>query len=90
MFRSNDADHKPDPQAIPKGRFTIVRIALADGSVHSREVCVPKGSPQAPLSDAELESKWRESAPDLEVAERILQAIRGLENSSLRELEELL
>ena len=42
------------------------------------------------LERPKLESKWRESAPDLEVAERILQAIRGLENSSLRELEELL
>jgi len=90
MSRSYDAEHKPDAQAIPKGRFTIVRITLADGSIHSREVCVPKGSPQAPLMDAELESKWREFAPDQDKAERILQAIRGLENSNVIELEELL
>ena len=90
MSRSYDADHKPDAQAIPKGRFTIVRITLADGSVHSREVCVPKGSPQAPLMDAELESKWRESAPDQHIAEQILEAIRGLENVRLEELAELL
>jgi 2-methylcitrate dehydratase PrpD len=87
MSRSYDAEHKPDAQAIPKGRFTIVRLTLADGSVHSREVCVPKGSPQAPLTDAELESKWRESAPNQDKAERIMQATRGLENGNMSELE---
>jgi 2-methylcitrate dehydratase PrpD len=90
MSRSYNADHKPDAQAIPKGRFTIVRITLADGSVHSREVCVPKGSPQAPLMDAELESKWRDSAPNQDKAERILEAILGLENGNMSELEGLL
>lgn len=87
MSRSYDAEHKPAAQAIPKGRFTIVRLTLADGAVYSREVCVPKGSPQAPLTDADLESKWRESAPDQEKAERMMQAIRGLENSNMSELE---
>lgn len=87
MSRSYDAEHKPDAQAIPKGRFTIVRLTLADGSVHSREVCVPKGSPQAPLTDAELESKWCESAPVQHKADRIIQAIRGLENGNMSELE---
>ena len=86
MSRSYDAEHKPTAQAIPKGRFTIVRITLADGSIHSREVSVPKGSPQAPLTDAELESKWRESAPDQHIAEQILEAIRGLENAKASEL----
>ncbi|MPM19736.1 hypothetical protein SDC9_66162 [bioreactor metagenome] len=90
MSRSYDAEHKPTAQAIPKGRFTIVRITLADGSIHSREVSVPKGSPQAPLTDAELESKWRESAPDQHIAEQILEAIRGMENVRLEELAELL
>lgn len=87
MSRSYDAEHKPAAQAIPKGRFTVVRITLADGSVHSREVSVPKGSPQAPLTDAELESKWRESAPNQYKAERIMEAIRGLENAKMSELE---
>lgn len=90
MSRCYDVDHKPDPQAIPIGRFTIVRIMLTDGSVHSREVSVPTGSPQAPLTDAELENKWRDSAPDQDKAERLLQAIRGLENAWLSGLEELL
>lgn len=90
MSRSYDAVHIPDAQAIPKGRFTIVRITMADGSVHSREVCVPKGSPKEPLTDVELESKWRESAPDQEKAERILDAVRGLETLSLSALECLL
>lgn len=40
MSRSYDAEHKPAAQAIRKGRFTIVRLTLADGSVHSSEVCV--------------------------------------------------
>ena len=86
MSRSYDAEHIPDAQAIPKGRFTIVRITLADGSIHSREVSVPKGSPQAPLTDAELESKWRESAPNQHIAEQIMEAIRGLENAKVSEL----
>ena len=86
MSRSYDAEHIPDAQAIPKGRFTIVRITLADGSIHSREVSVPKGSPQAPLTDAELESKWRESAPNQHIAEQIMEAIRGLENAKASEL----
>lgn len=90
MSRSYDTEHIPDAQAIPQGRFTIVRITLADGSVHSREVIVPKGSPQAPLTDAELESKWRESAPDREKAERIIQAIHWLDNIQLSELANLL
>ena len=90
MSRSYDAEHKPDAQAIPKGRFTIVRITLVDGSVHQCEVSVPKGSPQAPLPDSELENKCRDFAPDQEKAERILQIIRNLENAKASELERFL
>jgi 2-methylcitrate dehydratase PrpD len=87
MSRKYDVHHLPDSQAIPKGRFTIIRIAMADGTVHTRRgQRANRISRNAPLTDAELESKWRESAPNQHIAEQIMEAIRGLENAKVSEL----
>lgn len=89
MSRSYDAN-SAGRASHPKGRFTIVRITLVDGSVHQCEMAMPKGSPQAPLPDSELENKCRDFAPDQEKAERILQIIRNLENGKVSALERFL
>ena len=90
MSRKYDVHHLPDSQAIPKGRFTIIRIAMADGTVHTREVSVPIGSPGMPLTDAELEAKWQDAAPDKNNLEKVPATIRVLEKSSLNDLMALL
>ncbi len=90
MSREYDAQHIPAAQAMPKGRFTIIRIAMADGTVHTREVSVPKGSPGLPLTDAELEAKWQDAAPDKNTLEKVPAAINLLEKSSINDLMVLL
>ena len=63
---------------------------MADGTVHTREVSVPIGSPGMPLTDAELEAKWQDAAPDKNNLEKVLATIRVLEKSSLNDLMALL
>ena len=90
ISREYDAQHIPAAQAMPKGRFTIIRIAMADGTFHTREVSVPKGSPGLPLTDAELEAKWQDAAPDKNTLEKVPNAINVLEKSSINDLMVLL
>ena len=90
MSREYDAQHKPDAQAMPKGRFTAVRVTMSNGTVHTREVSVPKGSPGLPLTDAELEGKWKDAVLDKNTLEKVPAAISVLEKSSLKELMALL
>ena len=48
------------PELFPESRFgTEVRIELKDGRAASKKVCFPKGDPQNPMSDEEIQQKLR-------------------------------
>lgn len=59
--RIHDAGIQPSEKAMPKGRFTILRVYLTDGTVHTARVDAPFGSPAKPLSDDEILEKLGES-----------------------------
>lgn len=66
---------------LPK-RFSEVTITLKDGRRLQRRVSQAKGRPQNPLSDAELEAKFRDCAArviPVERADAVLKAIQTLE-----------
>ena len=90
MERSYNPSHPPSPIAIPKGRFTIVAITMQDGTVHSQEIATPKGSPGNPLSDVELEMKFRDAVGKTELAEELLALIHSLETTTVDKLIDLL
>ena len=52
-------------------RFTDVTIALKDGRVLQRRVSQAKGQPKNPLTDAQLEAKFRDCAARVLPAARI-------------------
>ena len=67
-----------------------VRISLRDGSSHRREIIIPKGEKENPLSAQEVEEKFLSlAAPVLGVsrAQSVIGAIQALANrDSLDEL----
>ncbi len=52
-------------------RFSEVRITLKDGRRFERRVSVAKGQPQNPLTDAELEAKFRDCAARVLPGDRV-------------------
>jgi 2-methylcitrate dehydratase PrpD len=48
--------------AFPREWPAEIKVALRDGSVKSRLVPYPKGEPEAPMSEAEVETKFRDLA----------------------------
>jgi 2-methylcitrate dehydratase PrpD len=78
------------PQSWP-GR---VRISLRDGSSHAREIIIPKGEKENPMSAQEVEEKFLSlAAPVLgdATARSVIGAVQGLaDRDSLSELLTLL
>ena len=78
------------PQSWP-GR---VRISLRDGSSHTREIIIPKGEKENPMSVQEVEEKFLSlAAPVLgdAKARSVIREVRGLaDRDSLNELIALL
>jgi 2-methylcitrate dehydratase PrpD len=65
--------------AYPRKRAARIRIELTDGRVLEHEQPFRKGDPEDPLTDAELDSKFRELATPVigpREAEALLRAIR--------------
>jgi 2-methylcitrate dehydratase PrpD len=50
---------RPVAETFERGR---VAVTLTDGSVLHASATIPRGHPQAPLTDAELEGKFRDCA----------------------------
>lgn len=67
-FRSKVAAHLDE--TLPRGAARVT-VRLGDGSQHVRTVTTPRGSLEVPLTDAELEAKFRDNA-----------ALGGLEDRS--------
>lgn len=55
---------QPAKQAVPRGRFTIVKVLMTDGQIFEARVDAPRGSPMRPLSRKELEQKLLQALPD--------------------------
>ncbi len=69
----------------PERYPSIVELTTRDGRVASRRVDWPRGYPQNPVSEAELERKFRQLAGpvvDAQTADRIVSAVSGLEQAA--------
>jgi 2-methylcitrate dehydratase len=62
-----------------------MEIRMKDGTVHSCRVDYPKGDPRNPLTDEELEGKFRALAEPVlpgGKTQEVIALVRGLENES--------
>nr|WP_312109137.1 MmgE/PrpD family protein [Brevibacillus reuszeri] len=62
--RTYDSQIEPAPEAVPKGRFTIVEITTKDGQVYQERVDRPRGAPGNALSAADVQQKLTDVLTD--------------------------
>lgn len=62
MLRLYDDTIIASEEAMPKGRFTILRVEMLSGERYSARVDVPNGSPAKPLTAQQLQAKLAEHA----------------------------
>ncbi|RUK41270.1 MmgE/PrpD family protein [Bacillus safensis] len=74
VSRGYDQTIEPHPDAVPKGRFTIVKLTLSDGTTISKRVDVPQGAPGCALSKEDIIQKLS-SVTSTSQAQQILQAV---------------
>lgn len=74
VSRGYDQTIEPHPDAVPKGRFTIVKLTLSDGTTTSKRVDVPQGAPGCALSKEDIIQKLS-SVTSASQAQQILQAV---------------
>ena len=76
---------------VPKSEPDIVTVTLKDGKKHSLGIVIPKGDPAFPLSDDEINAKYKDCAaiilPEAKV-EKSLDLLLKLE--SLKDIKELM
>ena len=68
LIHDNELD-----QTYPEKYATIIEVATRDGEVHRRRVDYALGSPQNPMSDADVIAKFHRLAGQRFSAERIAQ-----------------
>jgi 2-methylcitrate dehydratase PrpD len=71
-------------ESLPN-RFSEVTVKLTDGRALAKRVDQAKGQPRNPLTDAELEVKFRDAAGRVLSADRVdalLAAVQGLETAA--------
>ncbi|WP_432775562.1 MmgE/PrpD family protein [Brevibacillus gelatini] len=77
--RAYDSEITPVPEAVPKGRFTIVEITTKAGQVYRERVDRPRGAPGNALTAKEVQQKLADvltAAPTL--AERLTSTVDSL------------
>ncbi|GLJ01992.1 MmgE/PrpD family protein [Bacillus sp. YKCMOAS1] len=74
VSRGYDQTIEPHPDAVPKGRFTIVKLTLSDGTTISKRVDVPQGAPGCALSKEDIIQKLS-GVTSASQAQQILQAV---------------
>lgn len=84
ITRTYDDSIVPSPDALPKGRFTIVNITTTDGEKLSKRIDAPKGSPKHPLEFKDLINKLEMYANHTEEAEKFVNTLN--QNSDLPEM----
>ncbi|MCY7481751.1 MmgE/PrpD family protein [Bacillus safensis] len=72
--RGYDQTTVPHPDAVPKGRFTIVKLTLTDGTTMTKRVDIPQGAPGCALSKEDIIQKLS-SVTSASQAQQILQAV---------------
>ncbi|MEH3001572.1 MmgE/PrpD family protein [Bacillus pumilus] len=85
VSREYDQTTEPHPDAVPKGRFTIVKLTLSDGTTISKRVDLPRGAPGHALSKEDIMQKLN-SVTDASHAQQILQVIEDGNDSSYLQL----
>ncbi|MFP3839193.1 MmgE/PrpD family protein [Bacillus safensis] len=75
VSRGYDQTIEPHPDAVPKGRFTIVKLTLSDGTTISKRVDVPRGAPGCALSKEDIIQKLS-SVTGASQDQQILQAVK--------------
>ncbi|MEK5308767.1 MULTISPECIES: MmgE/PrpD family protein [Bacillus] len=75
VSRGYDQTIEPHPDAVPKGRFTIVKLTLSDGTTISKRVDVPRGAPGCALSKEDIIQKLS-SVTSASQDQQILQAVK--------------
>ncbi|QKN76575.1 MmgE/PrpD family protein [Bacillus pumilus] len=85
VSREYDQTKEPHPDAVPKGRFTIVKLTLSDGTTFSKRVDLPRGAPGHALSKEDIMQKLN-SVTDASHAQQILQVIEDGNDSSYLQL----
>ncbi|MEI4790828.1 MmgE/PrpD family protein [Bacillus sp. FJAT-53060] len=83
--REYDHTVESHPDAVPKGRFTIVKLTLSDGTTISKRVDIPRGAPGHALSKVDIMQKLN-SVTDASHAQMIVQAIEEENDSSYLQL----
>src|SRR5699024_12841587 len=63
VHRLYDDTIVPNKFALPKNRFTIVKIKMNDGTIYKKRIDTPKGSPYNPLAPEEHLNKLKHSSP---------------------------
>ncbi|KML09982.1 hypothetical protein VL07_14495 [Bacillus safensis] len=85
VSRGYDEMIEPHPDAVPKGRFTIVKLTLSDGTTISKRVDIPQGAPGCALSKEDIIQKLS-SVTSASQAQQILQAIEEGNNAAYLKL----
>ncbi|MGE1211842.1 MmgE/PrpD family protein [Bacillus pumilus] len=83
--REYDQTIEPHPDAVPKGRFTIVKLTLSDGTIISKRIDIPRGAPGHALSTEDIMQKLN-SVTDASHAQKIVQVIEDGNDSSYLQL----
>ncbi len=79
-----DDQIQPADNAVPKGRFTIVRVTASGGHVYETRIDCPKGAPGNGLSEKDIEDKLRLALPGEEKkAEELIKATRTIKYGPL-------
>ncbi|AWI35541.1 MmgE/PrpD family protein [Bacillus safensis FO-36b] len=85
VSRGYDQTIVPHSDAVPKGRFTIVKLTLSDGTTISKRVDVPQGAPGHALSTDDIMKKLN-SVTDDSHAQLMRQAVEEGNDSSFLQL----
>ncbi|USD83257.1 MmgE/PrpD family protein [Bacillus safensis] len=85
VSRGYDEMIEPHPDAVPKGRFTIVKLTLSDGTTISKRVDIPQGAPGCALSKEDIIQKLS-SVTSASQAQQILQAVEEGNNAAYLKL----
>lgn len=79
--RCYDSKLIPAQNAMPKGRFTVVTVTLADGRTYTERVDCPRGAPGRPLSAAERLAKYEDAVRGLSASwEKLHERVNRLEH----------
>jgi len=85
VSRGYDQTIEPHPNAVPKGRFTIVKLTLSDSTTISKRVDIPQGAPGQALSTDDIMKKLN-SVTDDSHAQLMRQAVEEGNDSTYLQL----